>query len=139
MKTKIIINSKKILFKKKFHSIFNQTILGLKKANFIAQCLTKQSKPTDKNLEVNIDNDDSVYKPTELEKKPSKKEPQPSPTKTGRFLSFWQKPSRTQSTPSLADPKPLSLRRPSENDLTLDPVEEAIKSLENFGEFGKKS
>jgi hypothetical protein len=102
---------------------------GLKKANFISQCLTKQSKPKD--LKVNVDNRDSVYKPASTS---DKKEPLTSPNKArSSFLSFWQKPLRTQSTPSLADPKPLSLRRTSENDL--DPVEEAIKSLENFGKL----
>lgn len=116
---------------------------GLKKANFIAQCLTKQNKPDQRDPNLKVDIDESVYKPppnsnNEKSKKESnKKEQLASPTKSAKssFLSFWQRPSRTQSTPSLVEPKPLSLRRPSENDLTLDPVEEAIKSLENFGEL----
>jgi hypothetical protein len=115
---------------------------GLKKANFIAQCLTKQNKNEPKDPNLSVDVEESDYKPpasnkNEKPKKETNKKEQLAspPTKTGKssFLSFWQRPSRTRSTPSLIEPKPLNLRRPSENDLTLDPVEEAIKSLENFG------
>lgn len=109
---------------------------GLKKANFIAQCLTKQNKPEQTELSVKVEDNEQAYKlATSDDNKSKKKEQVVSPKTRSSFLSFWQKPFRTQSTPSLAEPKPLSLKRPSESDLALDPVEEAIKSLENFGEF----